>query len=88
MAPRQISSVWKYFRKLNTGAAICKFCSKNLKTSGNTSNLQGHLKSRHRNAQTDFLNPSDQIHHAEAQLGNSPEDEATGEKKMITVMTM
>lgn len=42
------STLWKYFDKSVGGSiAICKFCSKQLKTSGNTSNLKCHLLSRH-----------------------------------------
>lgn len=37
------SDVWKYFSKINANTAKCKYCTKTIKTSGNTSNLKGHL---------------------------------------------
>jgi len=42
------SEVWKYFEKKNNGNAMCKVCGKLLRTSGNTSNLMGHLKKVHK----------------------------------------
>ncbi|KAL4126071.1 hypothetical protein QTP88_010302 [Uroleucon formosanum] len=41
------SIVWKHFTKNNNGTATCQLCQKTLKTSGNTSNLNGHLTSKH-----------------------------------------
>ncbi|VVC36953.1 Ribonuclease H-like domain,Zinc finger C2H2-type,HAT, C-terminal dimerisation domain,Zinc finger, BED- [Cinara cedri] len=41
------SIVWKYFIKNNNGTATCQLCQKTLKTSGNTSNLSGHLTCKH-----------------------------------------
>ncbi|XP_045462939.1 E3 SUMO-protein ligase ZBED1-like [Harmonia axyridis] len=43
--PPPKSDVWTYFKKINSSTAICKQCSRSLKTSGNTSNLMKHLKS-------------------------------------------
>lgn len=43
MPPKSRSDVWKYFLKLANNSAQCKFCAKVLKTSGNTTNLKGHL---------------------------------------------
>ncbi|CAH1379163.1 unnamed protein product, partial [Tenebrio molitor] len=43
------SAVWKHFKKERDGSAVCKFCNKKLKTSGNTSNLMGHLSRLHKN---------------------------------------
>ncbi|CAH1714707.1 unnamed protein product [Aphis gossypii] len=42
------SEVWKYFDKKMNGNAMCKVCGKILRTSGNTSNLMGHLKKMHK----------------------------------------
>ncbi|KAL4122187.1 hypothetical protein QTP88_014561 [Uroleucon formosanum] len=42
------SEVWKYFEKKTNGNAMCKVCGKLLRTSGNTSNLMGHLKKLHK----------------------------------------
>lgn len=47
MAPKRKSDVWRYYEKRLDGTAQCRFCNKRLKTSGNTSNLQGHLKKVH-----------------------------------------
>ncbi|KAL4120297.1 hypothetical protein QTP88_013015 [Uroleucon formosanum] len=41
------SIVWKHFTKNNNGTATCQLCQKTLKTSGNTSNFNGHLTSKH-----------------------------------------
>lgn len=41
------SKVWNYFNKIGDKEAVCKICSKHLKTSGNTTNLRGHLKNIH-----------------------------------------
>uniref|UniRef100_A0A1B6BWX9 BED-type domain-containing protein n=1 Tax=Clastoptera arizonana TaxID=38151 RepID=A0A1B6BWX9_9HEMI len=38
------SDVWRYFTRTSKQEAKCNFCSKLLKTSGNTSNLKSHLK--------------------------------------------
>lgn len=43
MAPFK-SDVWRYFTIINENEAKCNFCTKHLKTSGNTSNLKSHLK--------------------------------------------
>eukprot|EP00102_Acyrthosiphon_pisum_P022673 XP_016659883.1 PREDICTED: zinc finger BED domain-containing protein 4-like [Acyrthosiphon pisum] len=42
------SAVWKYFEKNNDGTSTCVLCYKKLKTSGNTTNLNGHLNSMHK----------------------------------------
>lgn len=42
------SAVWKYFEKNNDGTSTCVLCYKKLKTSGNTTNLNGHLISMHK----------------------------------------
>lgn len=42
------SAIWNYFKKSNNDKeATCKFCNKNLKTSGNTTNLRGHIEKKH-----------------------------------------
>ncbi|KAL4152996.1 hypothetical protein QTP88_000829 [Uroleucon formosanum] len=46
------SDVWKFFDKKDNKSAVCNIrnvCKKTLKTSGNTSNLNGHLKNVHGN---------------------------------------
>lgn len=45
MAPRSL--IWRYFTKVSKELAKCNICSKNLKTSGTTSNLSNHLKQKH-----------------------------------------
>lgn len=47
------SNLWKFFEKRNSNFALCKVCLKEIKTSGNTSNMAKHLK-QHKN--TKFLN--------------------------------
>ncbi|KAJ3632379.1 hypothetical protein MTP99_009391 [Tenebrio molitor] len=42
------SEVWKYFDQQQDGKATCKLCHKRLKTSGNTSNLLGHITRVHK----------------------------------------
>jgi hypothetical protein len=49
MPKSKTSAVWKHFKKERDGSAVCKFCNKKLKTSGNTSNLMGHLSRLHKN---------------------------------------
>jgi hypothetical protein len=45
------SDLWKYFEKCQEiNFAICRFCSKKIKTSGNTTNLKCHLEVMHKNA--------------------------------------
>ncbi|KAF2886188.1 hypothetical protein ILUMI_19985 [Ignelater luminosus] len=42
------SAIWNYFKRGdNDKEATCKFCNKNLKTSGNTTNLRGHIEKKH-----------------------------------------
>lgn len=43
------SRVWLYFRKNSEKSATCKICNKELKTSGNTTNLKTHLDRIHKN---------------------------------------
>ncbi|GBP41623.1 PiggyBac transposable element-derived protein 4 [Eumeta japonica] len=41
------SAIWKYFqRSVNDKEATCKYCNKSLKTSGNTTNLRGHIEKK------------------------------------------
>lgn len=48
MPPNNIKSkIWNYFKKTGDKDAICKICNKSLKTSGNTTNLRGHLEKVH-----------------------------------------
>lgn len=47
MAPPK-SDAWKHFSKNNDGTATCRHCSKKLKTSGNTTNLMGHIVRLHK----------------------------------------
>lgn len=42
------SDIWKHFCKITNNLASCNLCKKNFKTSGNTSNLIGHIKAKHR----------------------------------------
>lgn len=48
MSPKCRSVVWKYFVKLDRDHVECKLCNKSFKYHTNTSNMKGHLKSRHR----------------------------------------
>lgn len=49
MSKRGKSYVWEYFIKSTSGSSVvkCKLCSKEYKSSGNTSNLMDHLKRTH-----------------------------------------
>lgn len=51
------SKVWKYFEKQTKASAKCKLCFKTIKSSGNTTNYQKHLKSVHKDAY-DALEPA------------------------------
>lgn len=46
MAPPK-SQLWKHFEKTSSLTATCRYCKQQLKTSGNTSNLKSHLKTKH-----------------------------------------
>lgn len=48
MAP-PLSKVWKDFKKKDSKTAVCKFCLRDVKYSGNTTNLIKHLKTNHKN---------------------------------------
>lgn len=48
------SDVCKHFSKNDDGTATCRYCHKKLKTSGNTSNLMGHISRLHK-----LLTPKD-----------------------------
>lgn len=46
-----MSWVWSYFTKVDESNLVnCNFCNKNYKSSGTTSNLAAHLKSKHYHA--------------------------------------
>ncbi|GLV38173.1 uncharacterized protein CBL_12819 [Carabus blaptoides fortunei] len=47
MAPTRKSNIWKFYENNSDGSATCRLCTKRIKASGNTSNLFGHIKSRH-----------------------------------------
>lgn len=42
------SDVWKHFSKTAHNSASCNVCKKNIKSSGNTTNLIGHIKAKHK----------------------------------------
>ncbi|CAF4948265.1 unnamed protein product [Pieris macdunnoughi] len=44
------SIVWTYFKKLDARNVSCNLCGKNNKSSGNTTNLATHLKTKHHHA--------------------------------------
>lgn len=44
------SIVWTYFKKLDARSVSCNLCGKIYKSSGNTTNLATHLKSKHHHA--------------------------------------
>lgn len=41
------SKVWRYFTRKKGNVVSCNNCFKNLKSSGNTTNLRSHLKQKH-----------------------------------------
>lgn len=45
MSPAK-SDIWHYFIKIKSGGK-CKLCQREVKTSGNTTNLKNHLKRHH-----------------------------------------
>lgn len=47
-----MSGVWKHFTKINEKDAQCKICKKNVKSSGNTTNLKLHLQRKHKSAES------------------------------------
>lgn len=52
------SKIWNYFKKIGDKEAICNICNKSLKTSGNTTNLRGHLENVHSQQLEDIDVPS------------------------------
>ena len=46
MSKRKRSAVWTYF-EVDEETTMCSLCKEAVKTSGNTSNLMKHLKSKH-----------------------------------------
>lgn len=44
------STTWTYFKKIDTRHVSCNLFGKHYKTSGNTTNLATHLKSKHYHA--------------------------------------
>jgi len=46
MSKRKRSAVWTYF-EVNEETTMCSLCKEAVQTSGNTSNLLKHLKSKH-----------------------------------------
>lgn len=50
------SAIWNYFKRCdNNKEATCKLCNKNLKTSGNTTNLRGHIEKKHSDVVQEFI---------------------------------
>lgn len=55
MPPNKVKSkIWNYFNKNGDKEAVCTICKKRLKTSGNTTNLRGHLENVHSQQWEDF----------------------------------
>lgn len=52
------SAIWKYFSKTSDKLANCNICLKFLKTSGNTTNLTGHLKAKHGDIYSEYFESS------------------------------
>ncbi|KAB7503315.1 hypothetical protein Anas_03342 [Armadillidium nasatum] len=48
--PRKSSAVWRFFNKDDVNRATCNLCGKSCSTSGNTTNIANHLKSKHLDA--------------------------------------
>lgn len=46
MASKTKSVVWNFYEKVKDGG-ICKLCKCSVKTSGDTTNLNNHLKRKH-----------------------------------------
>lgn len=44
------SVVWNYFKKIDKQNVSCNLCGKTYKSSGNTTNLSTHLKTKHYHA--------------------------------------
>ncbi|XP_068898872.1 E3 SUMO-protein ligase ZBED1-like isoform X2 [Tenebrio molitor] len=55
------SSVWKYFTKRRDGFANCNLCGKKLKTSGNTTNLLGHVSRMHKNHVAEDVKTAEEV---------------------------
>ena len=43
----KITSNWNYFEIINDKEAVCKICNKTVKTSGNSTNINKHMKRKH-----------------------------------------
>ena len=41
------SALWKHFVPKDKISCVCHYCDKEIKSSGNTSNMQNHLKVSH-----------------------------------------
>jgi len=60
MGKRKIFNVWPYYgRSADKTIAKCKKCKNEYRTSGNTSNLQDHLKIMHPEIQNAIVEPGD-----------------------------
>lgn len=44
--------MWSSFQKKDSKVAVCKLCLREVKYSGNTSNLTKHLKTNHKSAES------------------------------------
>lgn len=54
--PPPPSKLWTNFRKKDGKVAICKLCFREVKYSGNTSNLMKHMKTHHKNVSLEISN--------------------------------
>lgn len=60
MAP-PVSKLWKDFTKKDSKTAVCKLCLREIKYSGNTTNLSKHLKTNHKNLSPKSTSKSDKL---------------------------
>lgn len=67
------SNIWLHFTKVTKEQARCNVCSKTVKTSGNTTNLNSHLKRQHSMLQQQL----------QLQKGKKTDREETNEKVKI-----
>ncbi|KAK2578239.1 hypothetical protein KPH14_000767 [Odynerus spinipes] len=81
MAPNKKSKVWKYFEKTDDKTARCKLCQKCIRTSGNTTNLMGHIKNVHKALNLELKN----INHVKKNSDSDLSSSSTSTKDMKEV---
>lgn len=81
MAPKKKSLVWKFYEKIDDNKSKCKLCQKIIKSTGNTTNLIGHIRNVHKAAYMEIAPFQKNTSETENITQSGPEPAASSSKE-------